>query len=262
MKKYLSIFKTTFNNSIQYISSLISKFIGFIIIILVLLNLWTFIYQDSSNTINGYNLNQMIWYIILAELITFSSNSKISTEEIKNTIKSGNIAYQINKPYNYISYIFTKYLAETSIRTFVFTSISITFGLIFTGPLDTNLKTIILAIPIFIIAIIITGLIHILISLTSFWFEDSKPFQMVIDKFILIFGILFPIEMFPKIIGSILKYTPIYSIAYGPAKLVISFNINLYKSIIISQIITLIIIIILINIIYKKGVKKLNVNGG
>lgn len=262
MKKYLNIFKTTFNNSIQYISSIISKFIGFIIIMFVLLNLWTFLYQDPSNSINGYNLNQMLWYILLAELITFSSSSKVATDEIKETIKNGNIAYQINKPYNYICYIFTKYLAETSIITFAYTIISLTFGLIFIGRLDTNLKTILLAIPIFIIAIIITGLIRILVSLTSFYFEDSKPFQMVLNKFILIFGILFPIEMFPKIIGNILKYTPVYSIAYGPAKLVVSFSLTLYKDVLISQIITIIFIILLINIIYKKGVKKLNVNGG
>jgi len=262
MKKYLNIIKTSFNNSIQYSSSLIFKFTGFLVIMFVMLNLWSFIYQDSSNIINGYSLNEMLWYVLLAELITFSSGSKVATDEIKTTIKSGNIAYQVNKPYNYICYIFCKYLADIIIRTIAFTIISIIFGLIFIGKININIKTIILIIPIFLIAIIITGLVRILISLSAFWFEDSTPFQMVFNKIILIFGILFPIEMFPKVIGNIIRYTPVYSMAYGPAKLAVSFNIALYKNVLISQIISIIIIIILISLIYRKGVKKLNVNGG
>ena len=55
-------------------------------------------------TISGYTFNQMIWYLLLAEVITFGSGSSVATDEIRNCIKSGNIAYQVVKPYNYIIY--------------------------------------------------------------------------------------------------------------------------------------------------------------
>ena len=60
MKKYLYIIKTTFNYSIQYISSLFIRFIGFAITMSILLSLWTFIYQDNT-TISGYTLKEMFW---------------------------------------------------------------------------------------------------------------------------------------------------------------------------------------------------------
>jgi ABC-2 type transport system permease protein len=68
--------------------------------------------------------------------------------------------------------------------------------------------------------------------------------------------------MFPRVIGNIIKYTPIYSVSYGPAKLILNFSSSIFKNILLAQIITIVIVTILLIIIYKKGVKKLNVNGG
>ena len=263
MKKYLFIIKTTFNDSIQYISSLFFKFIGFAIMMFVLVSLWSFIYGDPENIIKGYSFGQMIWYLLLAESITFGSGSKVATDEVRDNIKSGNIAYQINKPYNYIGYIISKYMADTMIRFISFLIIVIILGLVFAGSIpDFNYLSIICGIPVYLLAVLITGMVRILISLSSFWVEDSKPFQNVYNKMVLMFGVFFPLEMFPSIIGKIIRYSPIYSTSYGPAKLILSFSNELFKTILLSQFITILIIIILMSIIYKKGVKKLNVNGG
>ena len=263
MKKYLFIIKTTFNDSIQYISSLFFRFIGFAITMFVLVSLWSYIYGDSTSIIKGYSFAQMIWYLLLAEVITYGSGSKVATDEIRDNIKSGNIAYQINKPYNYIGYTICKFMADTIIRFIAFAIIATILGLVFAGKIPNfNYLSLLAAIPVFLLAVLITGMIRILISLSSFWVEDSKPFQNVYNKMVLMFGVFFPIEMFPKVVGNIIRYTPIYSVSYGPAKLIINFSSSIFKSILLSQLITILIVIILMIIIYKKGVKKLNVNGG
>ncbi len=96
----------------------------------------------------------------------------------------------------------------------------------------------------------------------SFWIEDSTPFHWVYDKMILIIGTMFPIEMFPEFIKPIIRCTPIFVVTYGPAKLLIDFSIENFVQIFIAQIIYLIISVAIIGILYNKGVKKLNVNGG
>ena len=68
--------------------------------------------------------------------------------------------------------------------------------------------------------------------------------------------------MFPKSLQSIIKFTPIYVVTYGPAKLIIDFSMSNFIQIIIAQIIYLVITMSLVVILYEKGVKKLNVNGG
>ena len=263
MKKYLNVMKTTFNDTLQYSTSLIFKFIGFAVVMSVLISLWNFLYSDPNTLINGYSFNQMIWYLLLAEIITFGSGSKVATDEIKNTIKSGNIAYQVTKPYNFILFTICKYLADTIIRFILFLITAVILGLIFAGPIE-GFKPISLfpAIPVFLLAVLIFGMVRILISLSAFWVEDSHPFQMVYQKIVLIFGVLFPLEMFPKIIQTIIKFTPVYGVSYGPAKLLIDFNLDILISVLTSQIITVIVVGILLAIVYGRGVKKLNVNGG
>ena len=263
MRKYLTVAKTTFNDSLQYATSILFRIGGFTITMLILISLWNYIYSGGDNLISGYTLKEMIWYLLLAEIITFGSGSKVSTNEVKNTIKSGNIAYQVTKPYSYPIFIIFKFIADTCIRFVIFLGVATILGLIFAGPLASfNIKTLLLAIPIFFLAVLITGMVRILISLSSFWVEDSTPFQNVYSKIILIFGVFFPMEMFPKIVRTIVRYSPIYGVSYGPAKLVISPSIALFKEVLISQIIIIVIISILMSIVYKKGVKKLNVNGG
>ena len=251
------------NDTLQYSSSLIFRLIGFAVVMSVLISLWNFLYSDPNTLINGYSFNQMIWYLLLAEIITFGSGSKVATDEIKNTIKSGNIAYQVTKPYNYIIYIICKFIADTIIRFILFLITAVILGLIFSGPIEGfNPISLIPAIPVFFFAVLIFGMVRILISLSAFWVEDSHPFQMVYQKFILIFGVLFPLEMFPKIIQTIIKFTPIYGVSYGPAKLLIDFNLDILTSVLLSQIITIIVVSCLLAIVYRRGVKKLNVNGG
>ena len=79
---------------------------------------------------------------------------------------------------------------------------------------------------------------------------------------ILILGTIFPIEFFPVFLQPIFKYSPIYVVSYGPAKLFVDFNWNSCLEIFVLQFIYLIIGILLSNFMYKKGVRKLNVNGG
>ena len=263
MKKYLNVMKTTFNDTLQYSSSLIFKFIGFAVVMSVLISLWNFLYSDPNTLINGYSFNQMIWYLLLAEIITFGSGSKVATDEIKNTIKNGNIAYQVTKPYNYILFIICKCIADTFIRFILFLIVAVILGLTFAGPIEGfNPISLIPAIPVFFFAVLIFGMVRILISLSAFWVEDSHPFQMVYQKFVLIFGVLFPLEMFPKFIQTIIKFTPVYGVSYGPAKLIIDFNLDILISVLASQIITIIVVSCLLAIVYGRGVKKLNVNGG
>ena len=76
--------------------------------------------------------------------------------------------------------------------------------------------------------------IDISISLISFWIEDAMPFHWVFDKFILIFGTIIPIEMFPDIVKKVISYFPTYPIMYGPAKIIIDFSFNMCIKIIMS----------------------------
>ena len=68
--------------------------------------------------------------------------------------------------------------------------------------------------------------------------------------------------MFPLIIQKILVYTPVYTTVYGPAKLALDFSYSTFSSVLVAQIIYVIVVSIICGLIFRKGVKNLNVNGG
>ena len=154
-------------------------------------------------------------------------------------------------------------MGEITIKFILFAIGGAIIGACFVGPIQNfNIANIVFILITILLGILINSCLRILISIFSFWIEDSTPFHWVYDKFILILGTLFPIEMFPEILQPIMKFTPIYVVTYGQAKLIIDFNMQNFVYILIAQIIYLIITILLLIFLYEKGVKKLNVNGG
>ena len=108
----------------------------------------------------------------------------------------------------------------------------------------------------------ISTLLITCLGLFAFYMEDANPLYWIYSKFILVLGTIFPIEYFPKVLQPIINLSPIYAVSYGPAKLFVDFTWNNFFVIIFAQIIYIVISYLLCSILYKKGVKRLNVNGG
>ena len=136
MRKYLYIYKATLIESLSYISNIFLGFINFFVMMLIFLNLWQYIYSDSTQIINGYTMEQMIWYVLITETLWFGSRNKILTREISQDIKTGNIAYNINKPYNYVFYIVAKHFGEITMKFILFSIVGLIIGICFVGPIQ------------------------------------------------------------------------------------------------------------------------------
>ena len=263
MKKYLFIYKSEVMTNLQYIFNLLTGFVSFIIFIYIFLNLWNYMYSDPNEIINGYTLEQMIWYVIITEILWMILGGRKLCKKISNDVRGGNIACQINKPYSYIGYILSSHLGDVTIKALLFIPLGIITGLIFLGVFpNLNILSIIAVLISGVLATIISTLIITFIGLLSFIIEDSNPFYWIYSILILMVGTLFPIEYFPETLQKILTFSPIYVVCYGPAKLFVDFTWTNFITVLIAQIIYIGLAWLLCNLMYQKGVKKLNVNGG
>ena len=263
MRKYIYIFKFEIMNSLQYVFNILSRIIGYFIMIYIFVNLWNYIYSDPNELINNYSMNQMIWYVIFTELLWFIVGGRKFCSQITADVKGGNIAYNMNKPYSYIGYWVSAHLGESVLKTIIFTAVSMIMGIILVGNIPAHdFGSILAIILVSVIAMIINTLFIIFIGLFSFIIEDSGPFYWLYSKMILVFGTLFPIEFFPIFLQGILKYSPVYVLTYGPARLFVQFSLDEFIRLLIAQIIYVVIAYTMCLLVYKKGVRKLNVNGG
>ena len=263
MKKYLYIYKTEIMTNLQYAFDILIGFIGFCVFIFIFLNLWQYIYSDPSELINGYSMQQMIWYVIITEILWSSLGGRKLCTKICTDVRTGNVAYNLNKPYNYVEYSLFNHLGLATVRFILVGFLGMILGILFLHSFpNLNIIQVLAVFLSCILATIINILLITAIGLISFFIEDANPFYWIYSKLILVIGTIFPIEFFPQVIQPIIRYSPIYVVSYGPAKLFVDFNPTSFINIIISQIIYLIISFIICHTIYNKGVKKLNVNGG
>ena len=263
MRKYIYIYKSELMSTLQYMVNILFKMIGFIFLIYILMNMWNYIYDDPSELINGYSKNQMIWYVIVTEIIWGAVEGRKYCKKISDDVKGGNIAYMLNKPYSYINYAISAHLGETAVKTLIAVVVGFGIGIIFLQEVPTlSLPAILIVFLAGFLAIIINSLIVTFIGLISFIIEDSNPIFWIYSKMILILGTLFPIEFFPGVLGQIIRYSPIYVTCYGPAKLFVDFNYSNAVEILLMQIVYVAIAWAMCYALYRKGVRKLNVTGG
>ena len=263
MKKYFFIYKSELMSTLQYIYNILFRLIGFTLHIFIFMNLWDYIYDNPEQLINGYSKNQMIWYVIVTEIIWGAVDGRKYCKKISNDVRSGNIAYLINKPYSYVGYSLSGHLGETTVKTLIAMTVGLVMGLFFLKEIPVlSIPEIMIVLVSGLLAVIISSLLVTCIGLISFVIEDSSPIFWLYSKMILILGVIFPVEFFPGILAEIIRYSPIYVTCYGPAKLFVDFSYSMAAEILVFQLIYVVIAGTMCMALYKKGVRKLNVTGG
>ena len=172
MKKYFLIYNVGIMRNLQYISNLVTGFIGFCMLILIFFNLWNYLYADPGQVINGYSMNQMIWYVIITEILWMSLGGRKLCKNIADDVRGGNIAYNINKPYNYVLYSVFTHLGNVTIKFVLLAIIGSFIGVVFLKGLpDISVLGILLVFITMVLATLISTLLIAFIGLISFYIE-------------------------------------------------------------------------------------------
>ncbi|MBR5227832.1 MAG: ABC-2 family transporter protein [Clostridia bacterium] len=256
MKKYLAFMTTTIKEEMNSITNMFSTYFAFIIHILMFSCLWDFVLEGK--TMAGFTKTDLIWYAIMAEIITYSFNYYY--KKVAYKIESGDFAYGMSKPYNFLARIIAEGIAELPM-TIMFIAIGSVLGLILVGPLKVSAVGLTCTLCIILIAVMILLCLNILVGMISIWIgRDVSSIWLLIGKMMLIFAFT-PLELFPKVIQIPLLCLPTTHVIYTPAKLFVHFSPWLFVKSLGFELISLGIIVSILTIVYMKGVKKQNVEG-
>lgn len=260
--KYLEISKITMSNSLVYFWNFLSKNLFFVFIMFIYLMLWRNIYGQKGGSIGGLTINKMIWYLVITELVNLSRTD--IHNQVNEDVKTGNIAYLLNKPYNYVLYCFSYFIGEIGIKLLTNGIVGLVIGLLYVGPLQGfNF----VYVPFMLLSLLVGCMIHffiyIVLALTSFWFEENSAFFWIYSKLVFTLGgMLMPVDLFPKWLQAITKYLPFVYVTYIPAKLTVDFSFSRFLVQFPIQLLYLIFFFIIALAMYRKGARNLNVNGG
>jgi len=260
MRKYLEISKVYLRNNFAFMGDFVLKSLFVIVIMFIFANLWTVIY-GGEKIIEGFTIQMMIWYILMAESIITSESPII--KDTNKEIQNGDVAYYLNKPYSYIFYNIAKAYAHIVLAFFITFLLGglVVYSLV--GGISTNPLNIIFIIISLFLAVTLNMIISLFIGMLGFWFEDTVSLRFIYHKLLFTLGgMLMPLEIFPIWLSKIAAVLPFSFVAYFPSKLFVSFNFELFIRTTLIQIGYIGIFGILLYIVYKKASRGLNINGG
>jgi len=102
-----------------------------------------------------------------------------------------------------------------------------------------------------------------LIGLAAFISEEVAPYEWIYQKFAFIFGgLLIPLDFYPDWLQTIAHALPFPSMLYGPARLFVNADIDLFASVLLQQAIWIFVLGVVLAIAYRRGLAYITVNGG
>ena len=105
--------------------------------------------------------------------------------------------------------------------------------------------------------------VNALIGLAAFVAEEVAPFEWIYQKLVFILGgMLIPLDFYPAWLQTIPKSLPFAYMMYGPARLFVQPDPQLFVQILVGQILWLVVLGGLLALVFSHGMKRLAINGG
>jgi ABC-2 type transport system permease protein len=261
MKKYIAIFQINFMNSIAYPGELLVRSGMILIFMWVFFQLWQIVFTTSgSEAINSLTLHDTIWYLLLAE--TLELGRPRLSRQISEQVKDGSIAYLINKPYNFLLHQLFSGLGESLPRMGMLFLIGGALVWIMAGP-PPVLANWLVALAALVGAWLLHYCVNGLIGLAAFVSEEVAPYEWIYQKFVFILGgMLIPLDFYPTWLQTLAKSLPFAYMMYGPARLFVEPNLQVFIQIITGQLLWLAVLGGVLALAFSRGIRRLAINGG
>lgn len=261
LRKYGAVGRITLKNQLAYVVDLFARTLFLLIILYIFVQLWTVTYEgEGTASIGGYRFHELIWYLIFSEsMVTAMPKFHLTVED---EIKTGSISYLLCKPVNYLLYRYSEFAGEYAVRLIINLAVGGALGLYLFGLPEFGLGWAGF-VPVAGLAVTINFMVRMLVSLCAFWVEEIQGLIFVYDKLIFtIGGMLLPLELFSQPIREICRWLPFQAMIYFPVKTVIHFDAASMLWMLGIQGIWGMLFAVALVLVYRRGVTKLNVNGG
>lgn len=182
--------------------------------------IWWTVFQ-SQEQVFGYTKGSILTYVLVAALIRAIVLSTRVTD-MMNQINDGSIVNFLVKPLGFIRYYLARDLAD-KLFNILFYIVEISFIILLLKPkiiIQTNLSVLALFLLATLGGLIVYFCVSFIISLLSFWVENSWGPLFLLTIFLEGFGGgLFPIDILPRGLFNFLMITPFPYLIYFPSKL-------------------------------------------
>lgn len=220
MGKYWAIFKISWEQGLVYRLNFILWRVRSVLQLLLVYFVWWTVFQSNLQVFN-YTQSQILTYVMVAAAVrAIILSSRVI--DVAGQINEGNIVNFLVKPLGFIKYYFARDLADKLLNIAFVTLEIILLTVMLKPPLlfQHDPQILILFVVATILGLILYFAFVFIISMLAFWVENAwAPLFLVMVLLEGFGGGLFPIDILPKTLSSILLLTPFPYFIYFPAKI-------------------------------------------
>lgn len=265
MIKYLAVFTLSWQEEFTYRLNFILWRFRNVLRFLMLYFLWYGIFLSNKNAF-GYSQTEMFTYVFLTLFVTTIVGSAPSGEKIGGEIARGDLSNYLLKPIDYLKYWFVRDLSSKFLNlSFAFFELSILWLVLKPEiKLPSNPSNLFFFFSSLILAIFIFYFLNVITKFTAFWRPEDTwgaTFLMMVSSETLAGGI-FPLDILPAVIQSILQLTPFPYLIYFPNVIFLEklSGVESFR-IILQSFIWTILLFLLTKHLWKKGLKNYSSEG-
>ena len=262
MGKYMEMFKVTLASQLAYLYDVLLRQIFLVVIMFIFAQLWraTFRLQEAG-VIESFSFNQMLWYLAASESIVLSLPQV--GRDIDEEVKSGAVAYSLNKPYSYPLFHYATYLANAVFRFVLNLLVAAAVTWLLAGAPAWAPRSAAAGLVSVVLAFTMDFWAQFSIAVLAFWVEDTWAFRFLYSRVLMVLGgVLLPLEVLPPIVRRVSGYLPVSQVVYGPAKTLLYFEVKSWLALISGQALWIAALMMLAYGLFRLGVKRLAVQGG
>jgi ABC-2 type transport system permease protein len=210
-------------DTLIYRADMMTRILSSIVRFLIAAFLWLAVLQSSNGEVAGYNVQEILTYFLLMQVITgFIFSGAMSGFRMAQHIQSGDLSTRIIQPADFIKLTYSIDIG----RGFFFFLLNVLIvgiiGFLFQDFFVFNFSPLLLAAGFIgiLLAFTLNFCFVILIGMLAFWITSSTRLIFTFFAILqLLSGMLVPLEFFPERMQSILYMTPFPYICYGPVKI-------------------------------------------
>ncbi|HZT23171.1 MAG TPA: ABC-2 family transporter protein [Verrucomicrobiae bacterium] len=213
MKKYFHVIGIGIQNNLIYRFNFLTRTLFSFIPLFAMLSLWRTVYatQGQGSVLGGYTQAEMIFYYLMVAVVDVLTAVNEDDWQIAADIREGNISQFLLKPIDYLWYRLCLFIAGRV--TFVAMACVPLAIFIFCFRSYVILPAGGLALPAFVLSLLLTALLQFFISyamaMLAFWLLEISTLIFILFAFeYLASGHLFPLDLLPVWLEHLLKFTP------------------------------------------------------
>lgn len=264
-KKYFAFTRAGILDSMQWRASIFITFLGNIIYLIIIYNLWRAIYDSSpEETVNGMTFTDTMMYLVLAMSI-FNMLNMWVVWEMSSSVQSGSIILQLIRPVEYRTDLLFSVLGACLMNFFmVFIPTFLIVSIITNGAIPIGFN-ILLFIPALLLGLLINYFIDFFVGTICLYTESTWGINMAKEVVVMLMsGAVIPLAFFPDGLRNVAEYLPFQAIYNIPLQILINNNLSFFEIAMMLgvQIFWLAVMFIVSGLFWKKSIKVITVNGG